>query len=420
MSALPAAINYGMGSPSLPPNARSTDVVLRPSNGATFSENATIAFDFNATSGFIDPASIYLRYRYAFTNLVGAEMKGTPVYTPFARLNSYIGSVQIESISQYNLVANMLVQLTHGVSDKYGLQPGYGYFNNTSVPTLGQLDGRVLAVSETGTFSAPLPCMLSNCSQYIPVFAMPQLRLELVVSTLADMFRGDTVAVPTAITLSNLELCYRQVDFGPEVEQMTRSVGMAHIKTHSQVNSAALLAAASSGQIALVYNARLASIKSAFIVSTNTKAASNGFADSVDLTKSNGSYQLTVAGKNYPATALNTAINKAGIFQALRGAVGSVYSKDNNCAINAVEFNINDGASPILSEPGKFIVGIDLETLGSSNDYIMSGTSSQNSSITAVLQLGTATTDPHNVNLVLDYDAILEVDFTTGQASVKM
>jgi hypothetical protein len=50
----------------------------------------------------------------------------------------------------------------------------------------------------------------------------------------------------------------------------------------------------------------------------------------------------------------------------------------------------------------------------------MSGTSSQNSAITVVLQLGTATTDAHNVNLVLDYDALIEVDFATGQASVKM
>jgi hypothetical protein len=420
MSALPNAINYSAGSPSLPPNARSTDIVLRPSNGSVFSENATIAFDFNATSGFIDPTSIYLRYKYAFTNLVGAEMKGTPVYTPFQRLNAYIGSVQAESISQYNQTMNMLVQLTHGVSDKYGLQPGYGYFNNTSAPTLAQLDGRVLTVNETGTFSAPLPCMFSNCERYIPVFAMPQLRLELVVSTLADMFRGDTVAVPTVITLSNLELCYRQVDFGADVEAMVRSSGLSHIKTHSQVNSAALLAASTSGQVALVYNARLASIKSAFILGANSKSASNQAFDAVDLTKSNGSYQITIAGKNYPATSLNTAINKAGIFQSLRGAVGSVYSKDNNCAINAVEFNVLDGASPTLAEPGKFIVGIDCEILGSASDYIMSGTSSQNSAITVVLQLGTATTDAHNVNLVLDYDALIEVDFATGQASVKM
>jgi hypothetical protein len=164
----------------------------------------------------------------------------------------------------------------------------------------------------------------------------------------------------------------------------------------------------------------LASIKSAFILGANSKASSNQAFDSVDLTRSNGSYQLTIAGKNYPATALNTAINKAGVFQALRGAVGSVYSKDNNCAINAVEFNVLDGASPTLAEPGKFIVGIDCEVLGSSSDFIMSGTSSQNSAITVVLQLGTATTDPHNVNLILDYDALIEVDFTTGQASVKM
>jgi hypothetical protein len=418
MSALPSQVSYSSGAPSLPPNARAVDVVLRPTNGAQFGENATISFDFN-NAGFIDPGSIYLRYRYAFTNVVGAEMKGTPVYTPFATLRAYVGSNQIETISQYNQVAHMLVTATHDVGQKYGLQAGYGYFASTGVPSLEQLDGRVLTVNESGTFSAPLPMMFSNCEKYLPAFAMPQMRLELVVSTLADMFKPVGGVVPTVITLSNLELCYTQIEMGPEIEAMVRSSGLTHIKTHSFVNSASTLASATSGQVALVYNQRLASIKSAYLwLAQAQTATTNGEFDSVDITSGNGSYSITVAGRQYPQNSLNTAINKAGIFQAFRGAVGTIYDKDNNCAINSVEFGYNSGATTTVSAPGKFIPGIDLEVVD--NSFITSGISSQNSAISMNIQLGTATSVAHNCHLILNYDALLEVDFMSGQASVKM
>jgi hypothetical protein len=418
MSALPSSVSYSAGAPSLPPNARSVDVVLRPVNGATFSENATIAFDFN-NAGFIDPKSIYLRYKYAFTNVVSAEMKGTPVYTPFSTLRAYVGSNQIETISSYNQTAHMLVTATHDVAQKYGLQAGYGYFNNTSAPSLEQLDGRVLTVSETGTFAAPLPCMFSNCDKLLPAFAMPQMRLELVVTTLADMFKAVGGVIPTVVTLSNLELCYTQIEMGADIEAMVRSSGLAHIRTHSFVNSASTLASATSGQISLVYNQRLASIKSAFLFMSQANAATNnGEFDSVDITTGNGSYSLTIAGRQYPQNTLSTAQNRAGIFQAFRGACGTIYSPDNNCSINAVEFAYNSNATTTVSAPGKFIVGVDLEVID--NEYIMSGISSQNSAISVNVQLGTATAAVHNIHLILNYDALLELDFAAGQASVKM
>ena len=418
MSALPSSVSYSAGAPSLPPNARSVDVVLRPVNGATFSENATIAFDFN-NAGFIDPKSIYLRYKYAFTNVVSAEMKGTPVYTPFATLRAYVGSNQIETISSYNETAHMLVTASHDVAQKYGLQAGYGYFASTGTPTLEQLDGRVLTVSETGTFAAPLPCMFSNCEKLLPAFAMPQMRLELVVSTLADMFKAVGGVIPTVITLSNLELCYTQIEMGADIEAMVRSSGLAHIRTHSFVNSASTLASATSGQISLVYNQRLASIKSAFLFMAQANAATNnGEFDSVDITSGNGAYSLTIAGRQYPQNQLSTAQNKAGIFQAFRAACGTIYAPDNNCSINSVEFGYNSGATTTVSAPGKFIVGVDLEVID--NEYIMSGISSQNSAISVNVQLGTATSTVHNIHLILNYDALLELDFAAGQASVKM
>jgi hypothetical protein len=249
---------------------------------------------------------------------------------------------------------------------------------------------------------------------------MGQMRIELVVSTLVDMFKSSPVAIATGISLSNLELCYTQIEMGSEIEAMVRSSALTHIKTHSFVNTASTLASGTSGQVALVYNQRLASIKSAFLFMSQSNAGTNnGEFDSVDITSNNGSYWLTIAGRSVPQTPYNTAINKAGIFQGLRGAIGSIYSKDNNCGINSVEWNYVSGATTTFDAPAKFIVGMDCEVIPE-NDYILSGISSQNSAISVNIQLGTATATGHNVHLIMDYDALLEVDFATGMTSVKM
>lgn len=416
MSSLPSSVDYQKGAPSLPPNSKSHQVVVRSSNGLTFGQNQTVVFEL-PNSQFLDPASLHLRYSYEFTNLVGAELKGTPLYTPFQRLACFAGSTQLESISEYGQTSNMLVNLTHGISDKYGI-PSYGYFNSTSTPTLADLDGRTLVENEVGSFAGALPCIISNCEKFLPLFAMPQLRIELTVDTIANMFRSDTVALPTNMVLKNLELVYKSVDLGAEVEMMTRGAGMTHIRTQSLLNTASFLNASVQGSLSLVFNQRLSSIKSAFIYIANTTADSNQQYDSVDITQSNGSFQINIAGTSYPQQPFNSALNKQGIFMGLKSATGSIYAKDNNFSINAVEFGRLDGQATTLTESGKFIVGIDTEILD--NQFLMSGVSSQNSSITVNIVCNTSTTDAHNIHLITSYDGLLEIDFTSGMASLKL
>tara|TARA_R110000787_G_scaffold188222_2_gene300024 strand:- start:403 stop:1653 length:1251 start_codon:yes stop_codon:yes gene_type:complete len=416
MSALPRSIAYGEPMPSLPADSRCDDVVLRAVNGASFAANSTIQFDFNNV-GFIDPASIYLRYTYTLTSGGVSSMIGAPVYAPFARLNVFAGSNQIESQSNFNQTATMLTNLNLNVAQKYGLQSSYGYKAETGVPTLEELDGRTTTANETGSFGAPLPCILSACEKMIPAFASPQLRLELVVDSVSNMFRPDSTAVPSAIALTNVELCYRQISMGAEVEAMVRAMPSISIRTQSFLNTASVLGAGTSGQVALVYNQRVASIKSAFLAFASTQTDSNLWGDSADVTKANGSYSLTIAGQQYPQTPYNTATNKNGLLQALRVACGSIYSKDNNQSINSIEWNLDDGDATTMAAPAKFFIGVDTEKVDS--EFIMSGVSSQSSAISANIQLGTATTDAHNVSLILNYDAVLELG-ADGQAALRM
>jgi hypothetical protein len=205
---------------------------------------------------------------------------------------------------------------------------------------------------------------------------------------------------------------------GAEIEAMVRQSGMTHIKSHSFMNSSSLLGAGAVGQVSLVYNTRLSSLKSLFLLPTNSTSDSCGKFDAVDITKSNGQYFFNVAGVQYPQTPYSTSQNKAGMLMALRQAVGSIFDRTNSLSINSVEFNRIDGDATTLTAPGKFIPAVDTSVVDSS--YILSGISSANSAITCSIQLGSETTDAHNISLVIVYDAIIEVDFVQNQVTVKM
>ena len=106
---LPNSMNYQDVHASLPEGLTSTQITLSPANGATFSAGGSVVqFDY-LNRGFIDPQSIFIRYKYTLTSAVGAQIIGTPVYTPFVRMETLIGSSVIESVNQWNQTSNLLV-----------------------------------------------------------------------------------------------------------------------------------------------------------------------------------------------------------------------------------------------------------------------------------------------------------------------
>lgn len=417
MSALPSSVNYADSPMGLPDDVVSKQLSLTPVNGGTFAPGGIIQFDF-VNSGYIVPESIYLRYKYTFANLVGAQMTGCPVYAPFSRCEVLIGSNVVESQSQFSQIATMNSNLYQDVASKVGLQSAFGYLDNTSGTSLENCgDGRTLAVSETGTFSGMLPCLLSNASKLIPAGFMPQIRVQLTLDQIANYFNSSLVAIPTLLSIFNVELCYTSIT-SPTFDTAVRAMGQTlSIKSLSFFNSASVLPTATSGQVALTYNQRLASIKSAFIMFTGTSANSvNKQFDAYDPTISNGDISVTIAGVQYPPRPLSFLNNKAGMLMSLRQACGSIYDKTNSMSINSIEWNYTGNQTTTITAPAKCIVGIPLERIHSG---LMSGVSSQNSAISVNLSTGTATAQSHNVNLILCADVIIVVDTLAGQVSVR-
>ena len=350
-------------------------------------------------------------------------MIATPAYAPFLRLETLIGSQVVESINQYNQVAGYLyVNTQYDVAMKYGQQASLGFVNNTAVPSLEELDGRLCTVNEVGTFSMPLVGLLSSSTKLIPAFAMPQVSVQLTVDAIANIFTSGTGAVvPTGFTITNIELCYNMLDFGRNVEADILSMPKLYLKCWSFSNSSATLGANQSGSMSLVYNQKYASVKAAYILSAGTTVNSlNKWGDSYDVTQSSGDISIMIAGQTYPQRSLSTLNNKAYILQELRRASGNINDKNNNMSINSVEFYVDANDTTTNTVPGKFIVGIPLEKLHIPSDKAMlTGVSTNNSNITVNINTSLQTAAAYTINLILNYDAIIEVDTQTRDARVR-
>ena len=150
---LPQSINYQESLPTLPEGTQQINVATSPVNNSTFREGEQIIFDL-LNRGFLVPDSMYISYTWTAT--LGdiahtPKLIGCPVYTPFNRLDLQIGSQTVDSMQNYNVMMNMLSNLTLSVSEKYGLQSAFGYNradgDNTAVPNLEELNGRTIVAS---------------------------------------------------------------------------------------------------------------------------------------------------------------------------------------------------------------------------------------------------------------------------------
>jgi hypothetical protein len=418
---LPQSINYADGLPSLPDATTQIPIAASPVNGAVFTPGAQIQFDL-VNRGFLVPDSLYIAYNGVMTMTANqTNLIGCPVYTPINRLDVQIGSQTVDTIQNYNNVMNMLSNTTLDVAQKFGLQAAFGYNNNTTAaPSLDLLDSRDFAAT-AGTFpwqvSAPLMNVLSNAERLLPLFAMPQVRITLTLDAIANMFA--TAGTVSNVSFSNWELRYKVVDMGGAVEQMVLSMGdKIYVKSQSFSSSSNSLASSSTGYIELIYNQRYASVKSLFAINGCTAATSvNKAFDSVDITTNNGEYSFSVGGVIYPQRALSSLVNRAGILQELRSAMGSVYDRNNAFAISGVEFSYNSGSTTTAAAPGKFYVGTSVEKLNS--DSLLTGISTQNSPISYRVSTGTATAQVHTITLVVNYDALFEIDTVNRQTALK-
>ena len=424
MSALPSAINYQEGLAVLPENTQNFNISCVPVSGGSFGPSSQIQVDLG-NRGFLDPASLLIRYKIQYTSTAaatGTQIVGTPVYTPFLRFETLVNSNTVETINNYNTVSHMLTNLQLGVSDKYGQASAYGYENKDSSISIENLDGAVIDGTTAGTYtrfySAPLNGLLSGSEKLIPLFLLNNIRLQFTLDTLANIQTNITAnAKITNFSITNFEVCYNMIDFGNDVEREIIAMNpKVRIKSQSY-STGTQSVAITSGSLNLVYNQRYASVKSAYLNIGGTDAAisTNKLFDSYDITSGNGDYQFQIGSINYPQKALSTTNNKAGILQELRRSMNTIFGSNVSMSINPIEFASVSATVSSVPVPAKFWVGVNLQKLTIPQKAFFTGVSTQNSPITVMVNVGTASAQVHTVMLILNYDAIIEIDTSTKQ-----
>lgn len=429
MSVLPKEIAYSASKPaSLPRGTSCISAVVAPSNGNQFFENGQVIFDLPSRA-YLVPESMYIRYRYNVTTVAsaGVSVRGTPVYQPFQRLETIIGSQTVESITNYNQLSHMLVNCRMNIAQKVGYSSALGIGTAASAFTFDTCNGRAIPDNATTAFSvsAPLGSLMSNCDHLYPLKFSPSVRIQLTLDSIANIFTSTTTAPTSAnFYLSNVELCFDMIEFSAEVDNAVASMvderGKIMIKSQSYLSSGQTAAASSVGSLEFIYNLRLASIKSLFLFPAGTHANSlNKFIDALDITLSNGSYQFYVASLPYPPRSLSTALHKNAILTELSAAFGPVHDLlTTNFSITPVNFAYTNTATTTVAAPGMFILGVNCERLSAGSSVMLSGISSQNSPISLALTLGTSTTNAQTLQVIALFDAIIEIDVANKQVAV--
>lgn len=459
MEALPKVCDYSEPMGILPSGTENFSVTNYAINGSTFTPGQQIIVDLNNV-GYLDPDSLIIRYKIQLTiPTVGAAVNATysipgcPVYTPILRLDTLFNSNVVESINNYNSVATALSNLQYSISDKMGQQAGFGYYEqvfaggatlglvtdystvneNTDGLTVQTTAAMTAAATLTYYFSAPLPCLLSNAEKLIPLNGT-NIRLQFTLDALANICPLAATTIGTAagvaaqfsaLSISNFEVVYNQIQFPPQVERQMLSLPKIRIKTSSYATGLQTLAAGTAGTANLVYNLRYASIKAMVLLlgSSSANATSKLF-ESIDMTSGNGSYNFQVNGVYYPQNPLSTLNNRGGVLAELRNAMRDIYSGNNSMAIDTREWLAIDTTNQTMNQvgvgttatqiniPAKFYVGVSTRKMNSS--ALFTGVSSQNSPITAIVNIGsTQTALSYSPILMLFYDSIIEIDTLT-------
>jgi hypothetical protein len=431
--ALPASVDFSRRQPELPDSTTSTLMSISPNNGLSFGPGQQITFDLPSRPGlFIDGKSVFIRYKVTYTSgATAGVIRRKPVYTNFARLDEYIGGVPVNSVNQYNQVANMWTDINCNISDVYGQQFSYGL---SQTAAFLDVDGVTLATtSGTNDFyvAAPLVCsFLQGTDKLYPTGSSAPIRVQLTVDSIYNI--AVVAANVTAITISQPELCFSVVDMGVGVQQMIEaSSPQLFIKTRAWANGTQGAANNTSGQQSLVYNHRYASIENLFFLSTPTDATKglNLWGDSLNPmgnATTSGNIQFSVGNQQFPQLPIyNLTGGRASVQQYLRECTGQIADQRNTMAIFNQNFNYFpdvSGTNTTADVPAKFIIGVPLSRLNPPSPYqttsLLAGMSAQSTPITVNLLSGTAFTSAMQFNLIAEYSQLIVIDTMSKQVSV--
>jgi len=379
---LPSALKYDLP-PSMSDSARSYSVNVSPdgitsvagavgnisfvANTPTQAQFSSQVVSFTIPSGmsdavFMDCMNTTLSFTLTYTVGTAASVTGgvckllSSASSFFDSLVLYSNNTPLETVNQYGLLSNFLLQNTVNYAERFGgITVCMGTDSNSA-------NGIELATATAGTyrynFCIPLISLIGvNTEKYFPIGSVNNLQLQMTTANLIPIVTYCTavttnVTLTGAPTLSEFRLNMKYVDVGDQAAAMLRQTlqdGKWFIKSSTYTNSGVTIPSGSSGSQQLLLQIRNSSLKSVY----------HQFGIPIGLVSPNGNYdavnigttsrQLQIGGNYFPNLPINDVQRPAEGYAYLIQALGGSIAKSYGTVVNRETYSSVGGIAAVPS-----------------------------------------------------------------------
>ena len=430
MVSMPNELNFQL--PASLPAAKTFEIRVQPVNQQSFTPGQVLQFDIpcGKMGQYLDPTTTYIRFKvvYTHTGTAGTNFSyllGTG-YSYFNKFEVYgNNSVTLESINEYGLLANTLLQTQLNGADKIGLSSSMGFNSVDAYSVLGHkiFDAATTVNYLTFEYSIPIIGILgSGTDKLFPTGNIYSLRVELTMDAITNFTvaatAGGTIG---ACTISEVELVGQviELDAQPQMMIQSQNPNLIHIRSQSYRTASNYLAGGSSGLTDVLIGTRVSSLKSMFVTCSPSNALEKKYA-SVCPNLAQGT-SLILSGLAIPQRGLNPVNHPADCFTELQKALGALAIVNYNGAVTKEEYYrssmttglmlaYNTTLADIATKSCQFVLGLNTEIV-SHRGGLLSGININSAPSFLRCQIDTALSlYQHTLYFFAFHDVILEID----------
>jgi hypothetical protein len=421
----------------LPSAARSRNyrASILPTNKNSFDPQDTciIYIPGGRRGSYLDVSSSYMRFTIKnmdTTNAFALDGNGCSIIN---RIDIFHGGALLESIQNYNILANYILDIQSPVNQRYGLSNIYGF------DSLGDRSGATIAAS------GQLTCCMPIFSGVVGVLNSKMLALGLLSDDirLEITFESSAVGVcaaagTPAFKVIDFQLELSITELSDEGENMVRSIANPDEPIYFHGTSwrhyTASIPASQSGSYATLVPARFASLKQIAVLPICSTSSTSATSYSIG-SRTNcaiDSYFFRVGASIIPnkPVVLNNINNTGGYGESYAQLLTSWHALHSvsHSSVLGTEYNVNDAAiantNVIAQHTGAnsykngFAIAQEMESFSNRSDILLSGYNTLSSQIFFEANINaTGPTTAYTLHFFAWYDHILVLE--RGLLSVK-
>ena len=283
MVSMPNELNFQL--PASLPAAKTFEIRVQPVNQQSFTAGNVLQFDIpcEKSGQYLDPTTTYIRFKVTYTHTGTAGTNFSYLlgsgYSYFNKFEVYgNNSVTLETINEYGLLANTLLQTQLNGADKYGLSASMGFQSTTPFNTLGHkiFDAATTVNYLTFEYALPIIGILgSGTDKLFPTGNIYSLRVELTMDSFVNFTLAATAggSVQTCV-ISEVEFVGQviELDAQPQSIIQSQNPNLIHIRSQSYRTASNYLNGGAYGLMDVLIGTRVSSLKSMFVTCSPANA----------------------------------------------------------------------------------------------------------------------------------------------------